>query len=153
MSLYLQNTLTKAKEKFIDPDEKIIKWYTCGPTVYDKSHLGHTRIFISLDIIRRTMMYLGYDILYTMNITDIDDKIINRVQENSVYDKYISELVDEIISGNLDILDEIKLDNIIYEVELDNIQYLLKQTKVKKEGLLKRQCKHIVSNENNIRYN
>ena len=68
---------------------------------------------------------------------DFDDKIINRVQENSVYDKYIDELVDEIASGNLDILDEIKKDNIIHEVEFDNIEYLVRQKKIKKEGLNK----------------
>lgn len=53
-------------------------WYSCGPTVYDSSHMGHARSYISFDILRRVMTdYFGYNILYCMNITDIDDKVDN----------------------------------------------------------------------------
>lgn len=56
-----------------------MKWYICGPTVYDSSHIGHARAYLSFDILRRVLQdYFGYDIQYIMNITDIDDKIIKR---------------------------------------------------------------------------
>jgi cysteinyl-tRNA synthetase len=61
--------------------DKHLKWYTCGPTVYDSAHLGHARTFLTFDIIRRILEHDGYDINYVMNITDIDDKIINKVSQ------------------------------------------------------------------------
>lgn len=58
----------------------IIKWYTCGPTIYADSHLGHARTFITFDILRRYLESIGHIVLYTMNITDIDDKIMTKVK-------------------------------------------------------------------------
>lgn len=79
--MYLFNSITNALEKFEHDKSIPIKWYTCGPTIYSSAHLGHARTFISFDIIRRVLTYLGYNIIYVMNITDIDDKIINKVKE------------------------------------------------------------------------
>jgi len=59
---------------------QIIKWYTCGPTVYADSHLGHARTFITFDILRRYLESIGHTVLYCMNITDIDDKILHKVK-------------------------------------------------------------------------
>ena len=62
-----------------------LTWYQCGPTVYDVSHVGHARTYVSLDIIRRIMKkYLGYNIILCQNITDIDDKIIIRSSEKNI---------------------------------------------------------------------
>lgn len=137
--MFLNNTLTSKKHELPLPNEKILKWYTCGPTVYDKSHLGHARTFISLDIMRRVMIRMGYDILYVMNITDIDDKIINRVQERSVFVSYLDELAEDLLSGDMAILDELKFD--VGDKEkltmIDNIAYLLKNKKINKSGLIK----------------
>lgn len=59
-----------------------IRLYNCGPTVYDSSHMGHARTYISVDMIRRILTkYFGYDLFFAMNITDIDDKIIIRSNE------------------------------------------------------------------------
>ena len=53
-----------------------VSWYVCGPTVYDHSHLGHARNYVSTDIIRRIMIhYFGYKVKFVMNITDVDDKV------------------------------------------------------------------------------
>ena len=53
-----------------------IHWYSCGPTVYDKSHMGHARSYVSFDIIRKILKnYFGYNVFYQINITDIDDKV------------------------------------------------------------------------------
>ncbi|CAG9090789.1 unnamed protein product [Plutella xylostella] len=90
--LKLYNSLTRQKEEFVCSEGNKVSWYSCGPTVYDASHMGHARSYISFDILRRIMSnYFGYDILYVMNITDIDDKIIKRARQNHLYEKYAKE--------------------------------------------------------------
>src|SRR4051794_27693869 len=75
--LFLYNTLTRTKVRFIPKTPKTITWYQCGPTVYAESHIGHARTYVGLDIIRRIYKdFLGYNVLLCQNITDIDDKII-----------------------------------------------------------------------------
>lgn len=87
--LKLYNSLTKEKNAFIPHDENRVFWYSCGPTVYDASHIGHARSYISFDILRRVLAdYFNYDIFYVMNITDIDDKIINRARRNHLMKQY-----------------------------------------------------------------
>lgn len=88
------NSLTKEKNKFvpIDPEGKAVKWYTCGPTVYDDAHLGHGRNYVSTDILRRIMMhYFNFDVKFVMNITDVDDKIILRGRQQYLLAKYRKE--------------------------------------------------------------
>jgi cysteinyl-tRNA synthetase len=71
---------------------KKILWYTCGPTVYDHSHMGHARAYLTFDIIRRIMEdYFNYQILYHSNITDIDDKIILKARRNKLVGDYTEE--------------------------------------------------------------
>jgi cysteinyl-tRNA synthetase len=61
---------------FVPIEEGKVSWYVCGPTVYDHSHLGHARNYVSTDIIRRIMRdYFGFKIKFVMNITDVDDKV------------------------------------------------------------------------------
>ncbi|CAH0552626.1 unnamed protein product [Brassicogethes aeneus] len=86
------NSLTRKKEPFVPLSGKKITWYSCGPTVYDTSHMGHARSYITFDILRRVLTdYFGYDVFYVMNITDIDDKIIKRARQNYLFEKYSSE--------------------------------------------------------------
>ncbi|XP_024884436.1 cysteine--tRNA ligase, cytoplasmic-like [Temnothorax curvispinosus] len=90
--LRLYNSLTRKKEVFVPQFENCVKWYSCGPTVYDASHMGHARSYISFDILRRVMSdYFRYNVLYVMNITDIDDKIIKRARQNYLYENYVKE--------------------------------------------------------------
>uniref|UniRef100_F6VII8 tRNA synthetases class I catalytic domain-containing protein n=1 Tax=Ciona intestinalis TaxID=7719 RepID=F6VII8_CIOIN len=90
--LKLFNSLTRQKEVFIPENGNFVKWYSCGPTVYDASHMGHARSYISFDILRRVLMdYFGYNVLYCMNITDIDDKIITRARHNYLVDEYLKQ--------------------------------------------------------------
>ena len=64
---------------------RTLRWYTCGPTVYDVAHMGHARAYLTFDILRRVVEdYFGYSVLYQMNITDIDDKIILRARRNKL---------------------------------------------------------------------
>jgi len=80
--LHIHNTLTKEKAplKTLEPNK--IKLYVCGMTVYDFCHIGHARVLVSFDIITRYLRHLGYEVNYVRNITDIDDKIIQRANEN-----------------------------------------------------------------------
>ncbi|XP_017033305.1 cysteine--tRNA ligase, cytoplasmic [Drosophila kikkawai] len=89
--LKLFNSLTRQKEEFVPLDGNNVTWYSCGPTVYDASHMGHARSYISFDILRRILAnYFGYHIHYVMNITDIDDKIIKRARQNHLFEEYAS---------------------------------------------------------------
>lgn len=81
MTLEVYNTLTRELEEFIPLHGKKVNMYVCGPTVYDHCHLGHARSYVSFDVIRKYLIYRGYDINYISNITDVDDKVINRARE------------------------------------------------------------------------
>lgn len=81
--LQLFNTLTGKLEPFVPLDSagKQVKMYVCGPTVYDDAHLGHARCYITWDVLYRFLKFLGYDVTYVRNVTDVDDKILNRAKE------------------------------------------------------------------------
>ena len=90
--LLMNNTLTGSKQAFIPLKDRTVRWYTCGPTVYDSSHVGHARTYLSLDIMRRIMTdYFHYNVLYQVNITDIDDKIILRARQNVLVENLVEE--------------------------------------------------------------
>jgi cysteinyl-tRNA synthetase len=81
MALVVHNTFSRRKEPFEPVVPGKVSMYVCGPTVYDLPHLGHARAAVSFDVIRRTFSALGYQVTYVMNITDVDDKIIVRANE------------------------------------------------------------------------
>lgn len=81
MSLNIYNTMTNKKEEFTPLEGKRVKMYVCGPTVYDKSHIGHARCYVAFDVIRRYLEYQGYAVQFVENFTDVDDKIINKSLE------------------------------------------------------------------------
>ncbi|NLJ78357.1 MAG: cysteine--tRNA ligase [Tissierellia bacterium] len=89
MKLY--NTLTRKKEKFIPIEDKKVKMYVCGPTVYDYIHVGNARPMVTFDALRRYFIYRGYDVKYVVNFTDIDDKIIEKAQKEGLTYKEIAE--------------------------------------------------------------
>jgi len=84
MSIQVFNTLSGKKEEFVPLNGKKVTMYACGPTVYDQSHLGHGRVFIIWDVVQRYLRFSGYDVTYVRNITDVDDKIINRAKEMGI---------------------------------------------------------------------
>lgn len=84
MSIYIYNSLTRKKEEFIPQTPPQVNIYTCGVTVYDESHIGHARSLYIFDVIRRYLKYRGFTVRFVRNITDIDDKIINRAKELKV---------------------------------------------------------------------
>eukprot|EP00929_Paragymnodinium_shiwhaense_P055377 TRINITY_DN27744_c0_g2_i1.p1 TRINITY_DN27744_c0_g2~~TRINITY_DN27744_c0_g2_i1.p1 ORF type:complete len:873 (-),score=321.83 TRINITY_DN27744_c0_g2_i1:147-2765(-) len=80
------NSITGEKEPFVPKVGNKVTWYTCGPTVYDVAHMGHARAYLTFDILRRIIKdYFKYDVLYQINITDIDDKIIMRSRQNKLF--------------------------------------------------------------------
>jgi cysteinyl-tRNA synthetase len=80
--LTIYNSLTRRKDEFVPITPGEVKMYVCGMTVYDYCHLGHARVMVVFDVVRRWLRALGYRVNYVRNITDIDDKIIRRAQEN-----------------------------------------------------------------------
>lgn len=94
MKIY--NSLTRKKEEFIPLNPGKVSMYVCGPTVYNYFHIGNGRTFIVFDTIRRYMEYRGYEVNFVQNFTDIDDKMINKANEENttvkeIGDKYICE--------------------------------------------------------------
>ncbi len=88
--MLIYNTATRTKETFVPLEDKKVRIYVCGPTVYDDAHLGHARSAIAFDLLRRTLTQLGYDVTFVKNFTDIDDKIIKKMEETG---KPLEEIV------------------------------------------------------------
>lgn len=93
---------TGSLDEFIPAEGKLVRWYTCGPTVYDSSHLGHARSYLSFDILRRIVEdYFGYHVFACMNITDLDDKIIIKSRQNYLFEEYAKVLAAFLKTTNL----------------------------------------------------
>jgi cysteinyl-tRNA synthetase len=94
MTLQVYNHLTRQKEEFVPLHEGQVMMYVCGPTVYDHAHIGHAKVYISFDVVLRYLRYLGYNVRYVQNITDVghltddadegEDKILRRAAERKV---------------------------------------------------------------------
>ena len=84
MSLTIYNNLTKQKEEFIPIEHGKVRLYVCGVTVYDDIHMGHARSITVFDTLVRYLRYIGYDVTHVTNFTDVDDKIINRANEEGI---------------------------------------------------------------------
>ncbi len=84
MPLQVYNTLTRKKEPFKTIEPNKVRMYVCGPTVYDKAHVGHAMSALVFDVIRRYLQYRGYEVRHIMNFTDVDDKIILRAAKLGV---------------------------------------------------------------------
>ncbi|MDR1260478.1 MAG: cysteine--tRNA ligase [Oscillospiraceae bacterium] len=82
--MVIYNTLTKRKEQFKPEQSAVVKIYECGPTVYDFIHIGNARPLCVFDTLRRYLTYKGYDVVFVKNFTDVDDKIINRAQNENI---------------------------------------------------------------------
>ncbi|PIE55099.1 MAG: cysteine--tRNA ligase [Dethiosulfovibrio peptidovorans] len=95
MTLSLYNDLTRKKEPFVPLHEKEVRFYSCGPTVYDYFHIGNARPFIVFDVLRRYMEFSGYDVTFVQNFTDIDDKMIDRANERGIT---VQELAEQTIA-------------------------------------------------------
>ncbi|WP_024788954.1 cysteine--tRNA ligase [Lebetimonas sp. JH292] len=104
MKIYDSHLKEKVEFKSIKDNE--VRIYVCGPTVYDDAHLGHARSSVSFDLLRRTLMALGYKVTFVKNFTDIDDKIINKMKDTS---KSLKELTEYYINSYLRDMDELNI--------------------------------------------
>jgi cysteinyl-tRNA synthetase len=94
--LVIYNTLSRRKELFKSGTNNVVKIYECGPTVYNFIHIGNARPLCVFDSLRRYLVYLGYDVIFVKNFTDIDDKIINRASDDGVsWDEVAERFVKE----------------------------------------------------------
>ena len=94
--LTIYNTLSKTKQELKPLEGNHVRMYVCGMTVYDFCHIGHARVMVAFDVIARWLRHRGYELTYVRNITDIDDKIIRRAQENG---EGFEVLVDRMIAA------------------------------------------------------
>jgi len=105
-SLKIYNTLTRSVEEFKPVEDGIVKIYVCGPTVYDYTHIGHGRTYVFYDMLKRYLSLKGYHVLHVMNITDIDDKIINRANNEK---RDWREIVETYTRDYLEALDKLNV--------------------------------------------
>lgn len=151
MALQVYNTLTKRKEEFKPIDDKKVKMYVCGVTVYDDIHMGHARHIVVFDMIVRYLRYRGYKVTHVTNFTDVDDKIINRANELGVpplqlsktyVDRYFSEIdllgvkradvypkASEFIPQIVDMVKKIKAAGFAYQAKDGSIYFSMDNAK------------------------
>jgi len=94
--LKVYNTLTRRKEQFKPMERGKVRMYVCGLTTYDYCHIGHARMLVAFDVIVRYLRFVGYQVTYVRNITDIDDKILRRAAENG---EYFADLTERFIKA------------------------------------------------------
>ena len=134
MDIYFYNTLTKKKEKFIPLDDKEIRMYSCGPTVYKNATIGNMRTNIFQDVLRRTLRYNGYKLKHVMNITDVghlvsdgdegEDKMEKSAREEHKRPEQIAEYYTKLFFDDLKSLN-IETPEIVCKAT-DHIQDMLK---------------------------
>eukprot|EP00899_Mesostigma_viride_P011633 jgi/Mesvir1/20470/Mv12360-RA.1 len=111
-TLMVSNSLCGEKVPFV-VNGRQVTWYICGPTVYDSSHVGHARNYVTFDIIRRILEdYFGYEVFYVMNVTDVDDKIILRARRNYLLERYRQKQLAAVKGGGspADTLQQVRSD-------------------------------------------
>ena len=108
--LVLHNSLSNQKEEFIPIDKNHVKFYSCGPTVYNRIHIGNARAFISADLLSKTLKGIYPKVTYVSNITDIDDKIIAAAKDEKTSIKDISNKYFKIYSDDIELLGITKPD-------------------------------------------
>ena len=105
--LKIYNTLSNKIEEFEPIEQNKVKMYVCGPTVYDNAHLGHARCYITWDTLYRYLKFKGYDVTYCRNVTDVDDKILKKaenegVEPSVITDRYYKSFINSM--NNLNVL-------------------------------------------------
>ena len=109
--LTIYNSLTSRKEPFVPIVSGQVRMYVCGMTVYDYIHIGHARVLVVFDVVYRFLKHLGYEVNYVRNITDIDDKIINRANENDEDFKILTQRFIDAMHEDAEALGVLKPDH------------------------------------------
>ena len=117
MALQIYNVLSRQKEEFKPLHEGRVNIYVCGPTVYDDPHIGHAKSYVGFDVVVRYLRYLGYDVLYVQNITDVghlldsgEDRILKKARSAAVTPMQIVEKYTRIYFDNMDALGVVRPD-------------------------------------------
>lgn len=142
MPLRLFNTMTKRKEIFKPLKGKQVKMFVCGQTVYDDAHLGHAKTYINFDTLARFLRYRGYKLHYIQNITDIDNKIINRAKEKG---EHPLKLAEYFIKRFFEDIERLKIKDTVddFPKSTDYIPQIIDQIKI----LLKKGYAYVVDGD------
>jgi cysteinyl-tRNA synthetase len=141
MTIFVYNTLTGKKEKFIPLQEGKVGMYVCGPTVYDSCHIGHARSAIVFDVITRYFSARGFDVTYVRNFTDVDDKIINRANQLGIQSHEVSEIYIKEFYEDMDALYVLRPTHEPYATQhIDNIIKLV-------ETLIQKKCAYQIDGD------
>ncbi|HYC45484.1 MAG TPA: cysteine--tRNA ligase [Burkholderiales bacterium] len=147
--LKIYNTLAREKQEFLPITPGKVRMYVCGMTVYDYCHLGHARMMVVFDLVQRWLRASGYDVTYVRNITDIDDKIIRRAQENgepieALTARFIQAMDEDTaalgiekpdhepratqyVPGMLDMIDTLESRGLAYRAENGDVNYAVRK--------------------------
>lgn len=130
MELKIYNTLTRKKEIFTPADASLVKMYVCGPTVYNYISIGNARPIIVFDMVRNYLKYIGFNVFFVQNITDIEDKIINKAKQEKVdfkviTSKYIKAFNEDLERLQIGAIDKIPLATEMIEEIIETIQKII----------------------------
>ncbi len=117
MPLKIYNTLTRKKEVFKPIHKEYVGMYSCGPTVYNYAHIGNLRTYLFNDLVKRSLIFLGYKVKHVMNITDVDDKTIKASQKEGTSLKEFTRRYEKIFFEDLKELNVIKPDFVLRATE------------------------------------
>ncbi|MBI2674632.1 MAG: cysteine--tRNA ligase [Candidatus Yanofskybacteria bacterium] len=136
----IQNTLSGQKEEFAPRKEGRVNMFVCGPTVYDYIHIGNARTFVFFDVVAKYLRYRGYDVNYIQNITDIDNKIIERAQKAGVDPLEYAKKYSDIFREDMKALDVTSPE---YKNATDHIPEVIKQV----QTLLNKGNAYVIEND------
>ncbi|HID17598.1 TPA: cysteine--tRNA ligase, partial [Candidatus Bathyarchaeota archaeon] len=128
MALKIYDTMARAEREFKPLKGNRVTMFVCGPTVYDLSHIGHARTYVAYDIIARFLKALGYSVFFLMNITDVDDKIINRAKELNVSPFELSRRMTEEFFKDMEAINVSSVN--LYAKASEHVQEIIQQISV-----------------------
>ncbi len=120
--IHVRNTMGRRLEPFEPLMPGVVRMYTCGPTVYDYTHLGHARTYVAFDAIKRYLVLRGYNVIHVQNITDIDDKIIDRANKENVD---FREIVERYTRDYMEMLEKLKIRIDLHPKVTDHISDII----------------------------
>jgi len=141
MALKVYNTLARKKEIFKPLRDKKVNLFVCGVTPYDYAHIGHAKTYVQFDIIVKYLRYKGYKVTYLQNVTDLDDKIIQRAAEKKVKPVDLARNFEKEYHEDMKSLGVDSVD--IYARATDNIKEIINQI----ETLMKKECAYVIEDD------
>ena len=131
--MLLYNSLLKNKVEFVPIEDGKVKLYTCGPTVYDYSHVGNFRTFLFEDLLKRVLIAFGFEVKHVMNITDVDDKTISKSTQQQIELKDLTQRYTNAFMKDIEFLRILKADEYPNSTDHVDEMILMIQTLIDKE--------------------